>query len=55
MWERGKQLVATTAGEGTHNGEKRMALELEISNLMLKSIIFTEEINIFIETKLISF
>ena len=48
-----KQLVAISVGEGKYNGEKRMALESKIFNL--NSIIFTEERNIFIETKLICF
>ena len=42
-----------TAGVGKYNCEKRMALGLEIFNL--KSIIFTEEGNIFVKTKLICF
>ena len=42
-------------GVGKHNGEKRMTLELIVLTLMLKSIIFAEEGNVFIKTKLIGF
>ena len=47
--------MAITGGVGKYNGEKRMVLELEILNLNAKSIIFTEERNVFIKTKLIGF
>ena len=44
--------MAITVGVGKHNGEKRMTLELEILTSMLTSIIFAEERNVFIKTKL---
>ena len=42
-------------GVGKHNGEKRVTLELKFLTLMLKSIIFAEERNVFIKIKLIGF